>query len=99
MVAVDPAVFALFANGSTSRARQLEDLRQRLLDAHVGRSSFGIMPASGELFRAYTEQSDTCLDGLGGLATLMTALAEAAIRTKDNYEQVEAANAAMFGHP
>ena len=76
----------------TATERHADDL-QRILDAleaaHVDRGSFGLMPASGDMHQAYTEQVDFCIDGLTEATGVLTSVAEAANATKDNYETCE----------
>ena len=84
----------------TSTERHADDL-QRILDAleaaHVDRGSFGLMPASGDMHDAYTEQVDTCIEGLTEATGVLTSVAEAATATKDNYETCETGAVEMLG--
>ena len=93
---VSTGVFDSFIESATSHAEEFEQIVQQLTDAHVDRGSFGLMPASGDLYQAYTEHVDGCLDGLTSTADTMHDVSAGAIATKQNYEGAEEDAIASF---
>jgi hypothetical protein len=93
---VSTAVFDPFIEASAAHADELEQIVQRLTQAHVARGSFGYMPASDDLHEAYTEHVNSCLDGLASTAETMQDVSAGASATKQNYESAEEDAVASF---
>lgn len=93
---VSTGVFDPFIEASSRHADELEQIVQRLTDAHVARGSFGLMPASDDLHEAYTEHVDSCLDGLGSTVETMQDVSAGATASKENYEGAEEDAVASF---
>lgn len=83
--AVDPQALEAFARTSYTRADELDDIRGRLRDGAVGRSSFGIMPASFTLHERYESCLDECLAALADGVEAMEAIAEGVLAERDAY--------------
>jgi hypothetical protein len=63
----------------------------------VGRSSFGIMPASFTLWDQYESCLDECLQALADGAEVMEVIAEAILAERDAYLASDAAAQGRFG--
>lgn len=82
---VDPAALDAFAKTSYGRADDFEEVRGQLRAGAVGRSSFGIMPASFTLYDQYETCLDECLQALADGAEMMELIGDAIIAERDAY--------------
>ncbi|AVT32281.1 MULTISPECIES: hypothetical protein [unclassified Plantactinospora] len=94
---VDPTALESFSKTSYARADDFDEIRGRLRDGAVGRSSFGIMPASFTLYEQYESCLDECLQALADGSEVMEVIADAVTAERDSYVNSDAAAQARFG--
>ncbi|MFC6017607.1 hypothetical protein ACFP2T_15495 [Plantactinospora solaniradicis] len=93
---VDPAALETFAKTSFARADDFDGVRGRLREGAVGRSSFGIMPASFTLYDQYESCLDDCLQALADGVEVMEVIADAITAERDAYLASDAAAQGRF---
>jgi len=94
---VEPEKLTAFAATSRGRGDQFDEIRTRMRDGAVGRSSFGIMPASFSLSDQYDTVLEECLQALADAAEAMETVAEGVLAERDQYLLTDAAAERMFG--
>ena len=94
---VEPEKLTAFAATSRGRSDQFDEIRTRMRDGAVGRSAFGIMPASFSLHGRYDTVLEACLQALADAAEAMETVADGVIAERDEYLRTDAAAARMFG--
>lgn len=94
---VDPDALGDFARTSHARADDFDEIRGRLRGGAVGRSSFGIMPASFTLYDQYESCLDECLQALADGVEVMETIAEGVTAERDAYLASDRDAATRFG--
>lgn len=93
----DGAAFDAFARSSRGRAQHLGRAASSAADIGVPRWTFGRLPVSGELFDAYDQLRQLCLDGLSDAGEAMDAVADGIDQTHRAYTDAEDANVDQIG--
>ncbi|MGW2026097.1 hypothetical protein [Streptomyces decoyicus] len=85
-----------FAKSSDQRAEKLRAIRSKLASHELNKEAFGKLPESDELYQAYDEQSEHCLDTLDSAATLEEKISEGVTETARAYQSDEDETAASM---
>ncbi|MFH9420042.1 hypothetical protein [Streptomyces sp. NPDC017529] len=78
-----------FAKSSDQRAEKLREIRSKLASHSLNPEAFGKLPEAGELYTAYSEQSEDCLEILQAAATLEEKVGEGVTETARAYQADE----------
>ncbi|CAM5295053.1 MULTISPECIES: hypothetical protein [Streptomyces] len=78
-----------FAKSSDQRAEKLRAIRSKLASHSLNQQAFGKLPEADELYSAYSEQSEDCLDILEKAATLEEKVGEGVTETARAYQSDE----------
>lgn len=93
---IDPAEMSAFVTRTHAVADRFENLKDGGAGTEVGRSSFGILPASFQLWDIYQQVAEACLTGLSDGFAAFEEIAAGVTDERAAYEANELANRDLF---
>ncbi|GAA1499651.1 hypothetical protein GCM10009827_002600 [Dactylosporangium maewongense] len=93
---VDPAEMTAFVGRTHGVADRFETMRASGAGTEVGRMSFGLLPASFQLWDIYQQVAEACRTGLSDGYEAFEEIAGGVADERDAYEANEVANLDLF---
>jgi hypothetical protein len=93
---VDPAEMSAFVHRTHAVADRFEDLKAGGAGTEVGRMSFGLLPASFQLWDVYQQVAEACRHGLSDGFAAFEEIAAGVADERDAYAANELANRDLF---
>ena len=78
-----------FKSDSDERADSFDKVVRKLEEARVGQESFGMMPGSGDIYSAYEDRVNSCLDSLKACAEAARDIGELVAGCGENYQNID----------
>jgi uncharacterized protein YukE len=86
---IDPAALRGFAQAAEDQGQQLEQIHQTLSAVQIDADAFGLLPASHDLYSAYTEHAQAEVENTAEAAELLHETGGGLEQTAANYEETE----------